>query len=110
MTLTRAVGVAAIFGLLTILAPYPSAAGEATFSLGVGQSVKAGQYTLVFTGTRSGRAAYDLYSGSTLVAQFPGQRPNPNPAEYSYLNGSIAIVTTGLAADGTQATGKLLVP
>jgi hypothetical protein len=87
----------------------PAIAAEAQFSLAVGQSVTVGQYKLVFTGVRSGRPAYELYLGSALVAQYPGPTPSLNPAEYSYGNGGIAIVTSSVAPDGTQATGRFIV-
>jgi len=108
-SLTRFLLVLMLLGCLVVAAPHPSAnAQEAQFSLGVGQWVTVGQYTVLFRGLTELLPSYDLYVGSVLAAQFPlsGGGP-PRGNEYAYAN--VTIVTTGVAPDGTAATGVIAV-
>lgn len=95
---------------LIISAPHTSmSAQETPFTLGLGQSVTIGEYTLVFRGMTGSLPAYDLYSGSVLLARYPVTASPPNPAEYGYGNGRIGIATTGVAPDGSAVTGRMVV-
>jgi hypothetical protein len=95
-------------GLLAVTAPATAMAAQQThFSLAVGQSVTAGQYTVFFRGVIQGLPAYDLYFGSVLAARFPS--PASLNGQRRYASGNVSIATTGLAQDGTAATGTITV-
>lgn len=109
-TLTRVLLVLTLLEFLLVATPHtPAGADEAQFSLAVGQSVTVGQYTLVFRGISGRLPAYELYSGSVLLARYPSTASPPNPAEYAYGNGRVGIATTGLAPDGSTVTGIMIV-
>src|SRR5437867_9318335 len=99
---TRVLFGLALLGFYIVASPPASvAAQEAQFSLAVGQAVTVGQYTLLFRGVTGKLPSYDLYIGSVLVTRFP----SPPPPTYTYAN--VSIVTTGVAPDGTAATGTM---
>lgn len=105
-SVTRVLLVPTLLGFFIVATPQPSArAQEASFSLAVGQWVTVGQYTLLFRGVVANLPSYDLYAGSVLVARFPSPALFPSGAEYPYAN--VSVVTTGMAADGTAATGSM---
>ena len=99
---TRVLFGVALLGFYIVASPPASvAAQEAQFSLAVGQAVMVGQYTLLFRGVIGKLPAYDLYLDSVRAARFP----SPPPPTYTYAN--VSIVTTGVAPDGTAATGTM---
>ena len=109
-TIKRVVFVVALLGLFVVAGPHRSAiAAEAHFSLTVGQSVTVGSYTVVFRGVIQRLPAYDLYFGSVLAARFPSPGSSPNPGEYRYADGTVGIVTTTVAPNGSAVTGTLTV-
>jgi hypothetical protein len=93
-------------GSFAISAPLPAMTAQEThFSLAVGQSVVAGQYTVYFRGLTDKRLpSYDVYVGSALVAHLPSGAPPP-----SYRHANVRIVTTTVAPNGGVATGTITV-
>ena len=105
-SVSRVLLVLTLLGFFIVATPPPSVrAQQASFSLAVGQSVTVGQYTLLFRGLLASLPSYDLLAGSVVVARFPSPVLPPSGAEYTYAN--VSIVTTGVAADGTAATGSM---
>jgi hypothetical protein len=106
---TRLLVVVTLVGFFVVAGARSSAgAQEAPFTLAQGQSVTLGQYTLVFRGVTGTLPTYELYVGAALAARFPSSVPPPNPAVYSYGNGSVAVTTTGVAPDGSTVSGILI--
>jgi hypothetical protein len=103
----RVVVIMFVIGCLILSVAAIARAEQASFSLARGQSITVGGYILRYTGLTNGWPSYQLAGGGALFAVFPS---NPLPAtccEYTY--GSVSVVTTGVAPDGTAVTGTITV-
>lgn len=94
------------FGATQTAAQSP-AVQQVDFALAPGQAVVLGEYTLQYQGMAGVFPAYDLYFGASLVARFPSTPPPPNVSRYVYEN--VVIQTSGVAPEGSIATGKLII-
>ena len=96
-----------MLGCAVALVTYAPAAQQVNFTLAQGQWVTLGSYSVQFRGFSGKFPSYDLYVGTSLLAQFPSNPPSPNMGRYGYQN--VSIVTTGATPDGSAVTGSLRV-
>ncbi len=96
-----------VLGCWTAVTTQALAAQQVNFSLALGQWVTLGSYAMQFKGFIGSFPSYDLYFGTSLLAQFPSNPPSPNAGKYVYQN--VSIATTGASSDGSVETGTLTV-
>lgn len=105
MTRARISIIAILIGCLVLSATGGALAQDVGFSLATWQSVTVGTYTLQYTGLRAGWPSYELYAQGAFLAAFPPDPLPPTCCEYNY--GNVSIITTGVAPDGSAATGTM---